>query len=66
MTDLTYEECHAKHDRIMEYMTNMDLIKLLPEAKKYDMPFWKAIHWELKLRVQKLGKYEKSVANETD
>ncbi len=61
MTNLNYEECHAKFDTTLEPMTNMELIGLqamVKESKeKSDMQFFKAIQWELKMRTQKRGKY---------
>ncbi len=61
MSNLPYEECHARYDTTLEPLTMMNLIGLQAAVKESkeesDMQFFKAIQWELKMRIQKKGKY---------
>ena len=49
-----YEECHQKFDAMIEPMTTMDLIQAQAAVRGSteisDMEFYRAIHWELKIR----------------
>jgi hypothetical protein len=58
---LPYEECWAKHEPAFEHMDIMELAMLISASSKSkdpsDITFNRAIHWEIKLRSQKRGKY---------
>ena len=57
-----YKQCHERFDAMIEPLTNMDLIMAQAAVKdsteESDIQFYRAIHWELKLRSERKASHD--------